>query len=79
MACTVLGDGSRGGYSGVAPEAQLIFQAMERDSDGQFLSPSLNYIMNQAYSNGARIHTNFWVHHLLLTLVSILHNQRMLI
>ena len=33
---------------------------MERDSDGQFLSPSLNYIMNQAYSNGARIHTNSW-------------------
>ena len=60
VACTVLGDGSRGGYSGVAPEAQLIFQAMERDSDGQFLSPSLNYIMNQAYSNGARIHTNSW-------------------
>lgn len=60
VACTVLGDGTRGGYAGVAPEADLIFQAMERDSDGQFLSPSLNYIMNQAYSNGARIHTNSW-------------------
>ena len=60
VACTVLGDGTRGGYAGVAPQADLIFQAMERDSDGQFLSPSLNYIMNQAYSNGARIHTNSW-------------------
>ena len=60
VACTVLGDGSRGGYSGVAPQAELIFQAMENDNNGQFLSPSLNYILNQAYSQGARIHTNSW-------------------
>lgn len=60
VACTVLGDGSRGGYAGVAPQAELIFQAMENDNNGQFLSPSLNYILNQAYSQGARIHTNSW-------------------
>ena len=52
VACTVLGDGSRGGYAGVAPQAELIFQAMENDNNGQFLSPSLNYILNQAYSQG---------------------------
>ena len=56
----MLGDGSRGGYAGVAPQAELIFQAMENDNNGQFLSPSLNYILNQAYSQGARIHTNSW-------------------
>ena len=63
VACTVLGDGSRGGYAGVAPESNLYFQAMERDSDGQFYSPSMNYILNAAYDNGARIHTNSWGAH----------------
>jgi uncharacterized membrane protein len=60
VSCTVLGDGSRGGYAGIAPQAELIFQAMENDQSGQFLSPSLNYILNQAYNAGARIHTNSW-------------------
>jgi len=60
VSCTVLGDGSRGGYAGVAPEAQLYFQAMERDSDGKFYSPSMNYLLNAAYNNGARTHTNSW-------------------
>ena len=31
VACTVLGDGTRGIYRGVAPEAELYFQAMEND------------------------------------------------
>ena len=79
VACTVLGDGTRGGYAGVAPQADLIFQAMERDSDGQFLSPSLNYIMNQAYSlteqEFIQIHG---VHPPLLTLESTPLNQKML-
>ena len=60
VSCTVLGDGSRGGYSGVAPKANLYFQAMERDSDGQFYSPSMNYLLNAAYNSGANIHTNSW-------------------
>jgi len=60
VSCTVLGDGNRGGYSGVAPEANLYFQAMERDSDGQFYSPSMNYLLNAAYNSGANIHTNSW-------------------
>tara|TARA_B100000900_G_scaffold263254_2_gene224531 strand:- start:16691 stop:21310 length:4620 start_codon:yes stop_codon:yes gene_type:complete len=60
VSCTVLGDGFRGGYTGVAPEADLYFQAMENDNTGNFQSPSLNYLLNSAYSDGARTHTNSW-------------------
>ena len=60
VSCTVLGDGFRGGYAGVAPEAQLYFQAMENDNTGNFQSPSLNSLINSAYSAGARTHTNSW-------------------
>ena len=60
VACTVLGDGTQGGYAGVAPAAELYFQAMENDNTGNFQSPSLNYLMNSAYSAGARTHTNSW-------------------
>ena len=60
VSCTVLGDGFRGGYTGVAPEADLYFQAMENDNTGNFQSPSLNYLLNSAYNDGARTHTNSW-------------------
>ncbi len=60
VACTVLGDGTKGGYAGVAPDAELYFQAMENDNTGNFVSPSLNYLLNSAYNAGARIHTNSW-------------------
>ena len=60
VSCTVLGDGTQGGYAGVAPEADLFFQAMENDNTGNFQSPSLNYLLNSAYSAGARTHTNSW-------------------
>ena len=60
VACTVLGDGTQGGYSGVAPSAELYFQAMENDNTGNFQSPSLNYLLNSAYSAGAFTHTNSW-------------------
>lgn len=60
VSCTVLGDGFRGGYAGVAPEAQLYFQAMENDNTGNFQSPSLNGLINSAYNAGARTHTNSW-------------------
>jgi subtilase family serine protease len=33
---------------------------MENDNTGNFQSPSLNYLMNSAYSAGARTHTNSW-------------------
>jgi len=60
VSCTVLGDGTRGGYTGVAPESNLYFQAMENDNTGNFQSPSLNSLLNSAYNAGARIHTNSW-------------------
>jgi uncharacterized membrane protein/uncharacterized protein YfaP (DUF2135 family) len=60
VSCTVLGDGFRGGYAGVAPEAELYFQAMENDNTGNFQSPSLNSLLDSSYNAGARIHTNSW-------------------
>ena len=60
VSCTVLGDGYRGGYGGVAQSAELYFQAMENDNTGNFQSPSLNNLLNTAYNAGARTHTNSW-------------------
>ena len=60
VACTILGDGSRGSYSGVAPEAELYFQAMENDNSGNFQWSSINNMLNTAYNNGARTHSNSW-------------------
>ena len=60
VSCTVLGDGTRGGYSGVAGAADLYFQAMENDNTGNFQSPSLNNLLNTAYNADARTHTNSW-------------------
>tara|TARA_B000000532_G_scaffold36_1_gene48 strand:- start:687 stop:5105 length:4419 start_codon:yes stop_codon:yes gene_type:complete len=60
VACTVLGDGTRGNYAGIAPEAELYFQAMENDNNGNFQWSSINNMLNTAYNNGARTHTNSW-------------------
>ena len=62
VACTVLGSGyrSNGGYQGVAPEADLYFQAMEDDDSGSLYSYGINSMLNSAYNAGARIHTNSW-------------------
>ena len=60
VACTVLGDGSRGGYAGVAPKAELYFQAMEDDSTGQFSGASVDYMLRTAYNADVQIHTNSW-------------------
>ena len=49
--CTVLGDGTRGSYAGVAPEAELYFQAMENDNNGNFQWSSINNMLNTAYNN----------------------------
>ena len=62
VACTVLGSGyrSNGGYRGIAPEADLYFQAMEDDDSGALYSYGINSMLNSAYNAGARIHTNSW-------------------
>ena len=63
VAGSVLGNGtlSGGQFKGMAPEAQLVFQAVE-DSDGSLGSIPLNLVdlFQQAYDQGARIHTNSW-------------------
>jgi uncharacterized membrane protein len=60
VACTVLGNGSRGGYSGVAPQAKLRFQAMEDDSTGNFGGVSMDELIRKAYEGNSHIHTNSW-------------------
>ncbi|HII42526.1 TPA: S8 family serine peptidase [Candidatus Thalassarchaeaceae archaeon] len=62
VACTVLGDGMRSGgtYQGIAPEANLYFQAMEDDDSGALYSIGINSMLNEAYNAGARLHTNSW-------------------
>ena len=62
VACTVLGSGMRSGgtYQGIAPEADLYFQAMEDDDTGSLYSIGINSMLNEAYNAGARLHTNSW-------------------
>ncbi|WP_370575830.1 PGF-pre-PGF domain-containing protein [Methanomethylovorans sp.] len=60
---SVLGNGSWSGgqYKGVAPEAQLVFQAIA-DADGNLIVPGNNVssLFEPAYELGARIHSNSW-------------------
>ena len=60
VACTVLGNGSRGGYAGIAPQATLRFQAMEDDSSGNFGGVSMDTLIRKAYEGNSHIHTNSW-------------------
>ncbi|MEE2747606.1 MAG: S8 family serine peptidase [Candidatus Thermoplasmatota archaeon] len=60
VACTVLGNGSRGGYAGVAPQATLRFQAMEDDSSGNFGGVSMDTLIRKGYEGNSYIHTNSW-------------------
>jgi len=68
VAGSVLGNGSRsnGQYAGMAPEAQLVFQAMQYDglnpsNDGKLLMPTqLTLLFQEAYDDGAKIHSNSW-------------------
>ncbi|HEX3043274.1 MAG TPA: S8 family serine peptidase [Bacillota bacterium] len=63
VAGSVLGNGARssGQYKGLAYGANLIFQSVLDSSGGLGGIPSdLNTIFSQAYTGGARIHTNSW-------------------
>ena len=57
---SVLGNGtmSTGRYKGVAYEARLIIQGTQNDLSG--LPTSLATLFNQAFTNGARIHSDSW-------------------
>ncbi len=63
VAGSVLGSGraSGGAQKGMAPGAQLVFQAVE-DKDGSLggIPEDLTQLFQQAYDAGARIHTNSW-------------------
>lgn len=74
VAGSVLGNGALSGatpsthtypetaYAGMAPEASLVFQAVE-DNDTGYLEGiplDLNDLFPQAYTAGARLHTNSW-------------------
>jgi subtilisin family serine protease len=74
VAGSVLGNGLRSGsdpadhnypdtaYVGMAPEAGLVFQAVERNYDGALtgIPADLNILFGQAYDAGARVHSNSW-------------------
>lgn len=63
VAGSVLGNGARSGgqFKGMAPGAQLVFQAVESTRDSLSGIPSdLNILFQQAYDQGARIHSNSW-------------------
>jgi subtilisin family serine protease len=73
VAGSVLGNGSESGsnppihdydssYAGMAPEATLVFQAVENNTTGslQGIPIDLNELFGQARGANARIHTNSW-------------------
>jgi len=48
-------------FAGIAPKAELIFQACENNSDGSLLLPSdLNVLFAESQTAGADLHTNSW-------------------
>jgi len=74
VAGSVLGNGVRWGsdptshtypdtaYVGMAPEAELVFQAVEENASGALsgIPGDLNTLFDQAYAAGARVHSNSW-------------------
>lgn len=68
VAGSVLGNGanSSGQYAGMAPMAQLVFQALQYDGsdpyyNGALLTPTdLSLLFQQAYNDDAKIHSNSW-------------------
>lgn len=74
VAGSVLGNGKQSGsnpaahsypatsYAGLAPEATLVFQALENNTNGSLsgIPLDLNELFTQAASSGAKIHTNSW-------------------
>ena len=52
-----------GSYAGMAPEARIVFQALDSDGDGGLECIPLDLssgLFGPAYALGARIHTNSW-------------------
>jgi hypothetical protein len=51
-----------GSFAGVAPEAGLVIQAFEANASGEIigLDPDYYKLFDQAYADGARVHTDSW-------------------
>jgi len=64
VAGSVLSNGARsnGTIRGMAHAARLVFQAIERNSNGSLdgIPADYNQLFQQAYNDGARIHSNSW-------------------
>jgi len=69
VAGSVLGNGSRsnGQYAGIAPETQLVFQALQYEGLGYLLvngtlytPTNLSLLFQEAYDDDAKIHSNSW-------------------
>ena len=62
VAGSVAGSGARsnGNIRGMAYNSSLYFQALETDSGFLNTPSNLSQLFDQAYNNGARIHTNSW-------------------
>ncbi|WP_406661021.1 PGF-pre-PGF domain-containing protein [Methanolobus sp. ZRKC3] len=62
VAGSALGNGllSGGQYSGMAPEAELVFQAIGNEGFTVYPPDDLSDMFQPAYDDGARIHTNSW-------------------
>lgn len=60
VAGSALGTGaaSDGKYKGMAPEAKLVFHSLGLDDDSP--EPNISKMLNEAYSDGARIHSDSW-------------------
>ena len=60
----IAGCGYNNSYAGIAPEATLVFQALEDNATGALsgIPADLNTLFNQVYGNpyNVRIHTNSW-------------------
>ena len=62
VAGSVLGDGtdSSGVNAGMAPEAQLLFQAIGQGSSPAGIPNDIGDLFDLAVANGSRVHTNSW-------------------
>ncbi|NOK59372.1 MAG: hypothetical protein GFH27_549283n168 [Chloroflexi bacterium AL-W] len=51
-----------GSFAGVAPEAELVVQAFEASPEGRVIGLDEDHykLFDQAYADGARLHTNSW-------------------
>lgn len=62
VAGSVAGGGalSNGKIRGMAPQAEIFFQGIATDSNALSIPTNTSQLFEQAYQNGARVHTNSW-------------------